>query len=111
MATAIYMEARGEPLAGQRAVYDVIINRARAADKPICDIVKDGSQFQWYKRHPIKKMDKDLRNMLTEVNNHRTILKVENHFFHKSLKPVWAKGMKCRQIGSMKYCAKHKERK
>ena len=45
LATAVYFEARGEPLEGQFAVAEVILNRVDSARFPssICSVVRQGS--------------------------------------------------------------------
>jgi spore germination cell wall hydrolase CwlJ-like protein len=45
LATAIYFEARGESLKGQRAVGEVIMKRTRQAGRPktVCGVVYEGS--------------------------------------------------------------------
>jgi N-acetylmuramoyl-L-alanine amidase len=49
MAGAIYFESRGEPLSGQLAVADVILNRIRSGRfaKSICSVVTQPSQFSF----------------------------------------------------------------
>ena len=44
MAMNIYFEARAEPLAGQYAVADVVLNRVQDTRYPdtICEVIKDG---------------------------------------------------------------------
>lgn len=44
MATAIYFEARGEPIRGQQAVAQVVMNRVRSPDYPdtICGVIFQG---------------------------------------------------------------------
>lgn len=51
LAGAIYFEARGEPLAGQLAVAEVIINRAASGRFPAsyCGVVTQKSQFSFVK--------------------------------------------------------------
>lgn len=46
LSTAIYFEARGESLVGQRAVAEVVIARTRVPGRPrsICGVVYEGSQ-------------------------------------------------------------------
>ena len=46
IAQVIYAEARGEPVAGQRAVGHVVINRSKKTGKPACTIIKEPGQFQ-----------------------------------------------------------------
>ena len=52
LAGAIYFEARGEPLAGQLAVAEVVINRATSGRFPAsyCGVVTQKSQFSFVKR-------------------------------------------------------------
>jgi len=49
LAGAIYFESKGEPLAGQLAVAEVIINRTRSGRYPktLCGVVKQPSQFSF----------------------------------------------------------------
>jgi spore germination cell wall hydrolase CwlJ-like protein len=49
LAGAIYFESKGEPLAGQLAVAEVIINRAKSGKYPrsLCGVVKQPSQFSF----------------------------------------------------------------
>lgn len=51
LAQAIYFEARGEPLAGQLAVAEVIVNRAASGRFPAsyCGVVTQRSQFSFVK--------------------------------------------------------------
>ncbi len=49
LAGAIYFESKGEPLAGQLAVADVILNRTRSGRFPttICSVVMQPGQFSF----------------------------------------------------------------
>ncbi len=49
LAGAIYFESKGEPLAGQLAVAEVIINRAKSGRYPasLCGVVKQRGQFSF----------------------------------------------------------------
>jgi spore germination cell wall hydrolase CwlJ-like protein len=48
LATAIYFEARGEPVAGQYAVGDVILNRVRDEGYPdtVCEVVYENAHMR-----------------------------------------------------------------
>lgn len=52
LASAVYFESRGEPLEGQLAVAEVILNRVRSGRfrGTICDVVKQPSQFSFVRR-------------------------------------------------------------
>lgn len=97
---------------GRRAVYEVIVHRAKSSGKSLCSVVKAPQQFQWLDRKPFLEYTVELKAMLEEVKNHpRVLLNDEKFFFHKSLKPKWAKKMKCREIGRHVFCSdkeKHK---
>ena len=49
LATAVYFESKGEPLVGQLAVAQVVINRARSGRFPptLCGVVKQHAQFSF----------------------------------------------------------------
>ena len=49
LASAVYFEARGEPLKGQLAVADVVLNRVRSEGYPdtICQVVEQPWQFSF----------------------------------------------------------------
>ncbi|MFW2850991.1 cell wall hydrolase [Sphingomonas sp. TX0543] len=59
LAGAIYYESKGEPLAGQLAVAEVILNRAgtsRFGDS-VCDVVKQPGQFSFVRSGRIPSVD------------------------------------------------------
>jgi spore germination cell wall hydrolase CwlJ-like protein len=55
LARAVYYESRGEPLSGQLAVAEVIINRARSGRfaSTLCGVVRQPSQFSFVRRGAI----------------------------------------------------------
>jgi hypothetical protein len=59
LAQAVYFEARGEPIEGQLAVAEVVINRARSALYPdsYCDVVTQPAQFSFVHRGRIPAAD------------------------------------------------------
>jgi hypothetical protein len=107
IANAIYYEARAEPLAGRRAVLDVIENRMLATGKSACGIIKERNQFAWVGKKPMMPMTYQLQEMLTDVRNSNKIL-INEKFFHSGNKPKWANKMKCRKIARHNFCAEHK---
>lgn len=52
LASAVYYESRGEPLEGQLAVAEVILNRVRSGRfrGTVCDVVTQPSQFSFVRR-------------------------------------------------------------
>ena len=61
LAGAIYFEARSEPLEGQLAVADVVINRTRSGRYPttICAVVTQKAQFSFIRNGRFPKADKN----------------------------------------------------
>ena len=59
LASAVYFEARGEPLEGQLAVAEVVLNRARSGRYPstICAVVRQPAQFSFVRRGVIPRAD------------------------------------------------------
>ncbi|WP_455155921.1 cell wall hydrolase [Sphingomonas zeae] len=55
LAGAIYFEGRGEPLAGQLAVAQVILNRTKSGRfrTGVCDVIKQRGQFSFVRRGEI----------------------------------------------------------
>jgi len=61
LAGAIYFESKGEPLSGQLAVADVIINRTKSDRFPstICGVVEQPGQFSFVRHGAIPHIDTD----------------------------------------------------
>jgi hypothetical protein len=59
LAQAVYFESRGEPIEGQLAVAEVVINRARSGLYPdnYCDVVTQPAQFSFVRRGRIPEAD------------------------------------------------------
>lgn len=60
LASAVYFEARSEPLEGQLAVAKVVLNRAASGAYPtsICEVVKQPAQFSFVRRGRLPTPDK-----------------------------------------------------
>jgi spore germination cell wall hydrolase CwlJ-like protein len=69
LARAVYWESRGEPLAGQLAVAEVVINRARSGRfaPTLCGVVRQPSQFSFVRRGYIPQPPQASRDWLTAV--------------------------------------------
>lgn len=61
LAGAVYFESKGEPLAGQLAVAQVILNRTRSGRYPadVCGVVKQRGQFSFVRGGAIPAIDED----------------------------------------------------
>ena len=60
LANAVYFEARGEPLQGQLAVAEVVINRAASGRYPatLCGVVVQPAQFSFVRRGRMPRADR-----------------------------------------------------
>ena len=106
MASAIYYEARGEPMVSKKATQETILHRSWATGKSVCAVVKQRAQFSWWPEKPIRQFDDEMKWLLHEVKAAPPVLKDENymHFYSGNRKPSWARKMYCRLIGSQHYC-------
>ncbi|HYU96535.1 MAG TPA: cell wall hydrolase, partial [Sphingomicrobium sp.] len=60
LANAVYFEARGEPLRGQLAVAEVVMNRAASGRYPasLCGVVAQPAQFSFVRRGRMPRADR-----------------------------------------------------
>lgn len=118
LATAIYFEARGEPLKGQKAVAEVIMTRAESGRYPgsICGVVYQNSHQHLACQFTFTcdgKADKPRDAgawtqakriavaALTKAKNKRPITKWATHYHATSVKPRWASKLrKTARIGT-----------
>ena len=69
LARAVYWESKGEPLAGQLTVAEVVINRAESGRfaPTICGVVRQPSQFSFVRRGHIPQPPSGSRDWHTAV--------------------------------------------
>lgn len=69
LAGAIYFESKGEPLSGQLAVAEVILNRAKSGRYPpdVCGVVKQRGQFGFVRGGRIPSINEGARAWRTAV--------------------------------------------
>jgi len=114
MATNIYHEAKNQPMVGQIAVAQVVMNRANDSRYPdnVCDVVKQGltykngkvvlgkCQFSWYcdgKKDDVDKKSEKWRNSLRYasmvITNKITLDVTEGatHYHATYVRPAWAR--------------------
>lgn len=112
-ASAIYYEARGEPIEGQRAVLDVIEHRKKYRKLTSCQVVKQKYQFSWYNRLPIREYNAEMKKLYTKVRSYPKVLRDEmyQYFFHKDMnpQPKWAENMICKDIGNHRFCRERRK--
>ena len=114
MAANIYHEAKNQPMVGQIAVAQVVMNRANDSRYPdnVCDVIKQGltykngkvvlgkCQFSWYcdgKKDDVDKKSEKWRNSLryaSMVKTNRITLDVTEgatHYHATYVRPAWAR--------------------
>ena len=99
LATAVFYESKGEPLAGQLAVAQVIMNRTESGRFPrsICSVVTQPGQFSFVRNGAIKTPDQRARHWATAVAIAQVALKdgwdetaPKALYFHaRRLSPQW----------------------
>ena len=114
MATNIYHEAKNQPMVGQIAVAQVVMNRVKDSRYPnnVCDVIKQGltykngkvvlgkCQFSWYcdgKKDDVNMKTEKWRNSLryaSMVITNRITLDVTEgatHYHATYVRPAWAR--------------------
>jgi spore germination cell wall hydrolase CwlJ-like protein len=101
LASAVYFESRGEPLAGQLAVAEVILNRVDSGRfrATICDVVKQPSQFSFVRRGVIPQPKRETAAWQRAVavahiamNNLHDVTGDDSLFFHATyVNPNWGR--------------------
>ena len=114
MATNIYHEAKNQPMVGQIAVAQVVMNRVKDSRYPnnVCDVIKQGltykngkvvlgkCQFSWYcdgKKDDVNMKSEKWRNSLryaSMVITNRITLDVTEgatHYHATYVRPAWAR--------------------
>ena len=102
---AIYFEARGEPIRGEFAVAEVILNRVDSPDFPnsICSVVKqtasDGCAFSWYcdgkSDTMYDKVSEDRAGriawLMMQPGEPRPLTSGATYFHSRAVKPGWSR--------------------
>jgi spore germination cell wall hydrolase CwlJ-like protein len=109
LAIAVYFESKGEPLEGQLAVADVVLNRAESSRFPdtVCGVVKQKSQFSFVRggRFPaVKRASQAWRNAVAiadiALQGLASSRVGEAMFFHaRYVSPGW-KRKRAAQVGN-----------
>ena len=108
IAVAVYFEARGETVMGQRLVAETIVNRAADDRWPDneCDVVKQKSQFSFYSDGKSDKPENDFAFLKAQIIAHDALRKQGTNtgalWFHADyVRPVWRHKLKhVIQVGS-----------
>lgn len=99
LAGAIYFESKGEPLSGQLAVADVILNRTKSDDFPstICGVVTQPGQFSFVRNGRIPHINTKRRSYRTAMavaqvamdDHWKSPVPAALYFHAKRVRPGW----------------------
>lgn len=122
LSLAIYHEARGEPIQGQLAVGQVVLNRVASRDYPdtVCDVVTQQKQFSF--------LDNSTPyDMVQNVTDHMSWSKAEyvakaliqgheyhlsaTHYHAKRVRPYWVNSPKVNYITTIGNHVFYRERR
>ena len=112
LAVAVYMEARGEPLAGQYAVAEVVMNRVESKRFPndVCSVVSQKHQFSFLwdgKQFPgirNKKAWERAETVARYTLRHKPQYTGACHYTRKNIRRVWMKDLtRVAVIGNHKF--------
>lgn len=94
MAWVINDEARGEPVRGQRAVYDVVKHRMEIRKLTACEVVKEPYQFSGYHRGMRLTATEEMLQRLSKVRRIAPVASNATYFHSNKVRPKWAHKMK-----------------
>lgn len=108
LANAMWGEARGEPTAGQQAVADVILNRARQTGQPVSAVVAQPHQFAGYNpnRQLSPQQEQAMLDAAAPALAGTDITHGADHFYNPSLaSPKWGAVSGGQMIGQHRFLA------
>lgn len=109
LATAVYFESKGEPLEGQLAVAQVIMNRVSSGRfaNDICGVVYQPGQFSFtWDRHPDTPRDSvawrtaQAVAVIAATDNWREVAPEATHFHAARVSPGWHNLRKISRVGN-----------
>lgn len=96
VALTVYHEARGESVAGQLAVANVVHNRAGGDPKKYCQVVRAPHQFSWVRQSGrVDTRSKEWRSSVEVARVFRRFPDLSHgatHFHERRVRPTWRRG-------------------
>lgn len=86
-------EARGEPIRGQRAVYDVVKHRMATRKLTACEVVKERGQFSGYHQGMRMRATEEMLQRLKKLRRIAPVVSNASYFHNSTVKPTWASKM------------------
>lgn len=109
LATAVYYEAKGEPLEGQLAVAQVIVNRRDSGRfaSSLCGVVYQRGQFSFtWDGRPDRPADSDMWRtaqaiaVIAATDDWREIVPDATHFHARRVSPGWSRLQRVSAVGN-----------
>lgn len=105
LALTIYHEARGEPVIGQQAVAEVVLNRADKRDKSVCQVVYEPHQFSWSNKKGVPKPSENWDSSVKLARSYldgdkQTSITNGAQYFHTNSIPLNCKAKNVKRIGN-----------
>jgi N-acetylmuramoyl-L-alanine amidase len=109
LATAVYYESKGEPLEGQLAVAQVILNRRDSGKfaPSICGVVYQRGQFSFtWDRHPDRPSESAMWRtaqaiaVIAATDDWREIVPQATHFHARRVSPGWNRLQRVSSVGN-----------
>lgn len=106
LATAVYFEARGEPLEGQLAVAQVILNRVESGRyaPTVCGVIRQPGQFTYAKtRSPAASRDWEVAKAIAFIAMQGTVAEIAEgamSFHAARVAPGWGEKRRLARIGN-----------
>lgn len=100
LAEAIYFESRGEPLSGQIAVAEVVLNRVddRRFPRTVCGVTKQGCQFSYtcdgnsdVMKNAVPRARSEKIASLMLAGRARTLTDGATYFHTRAIRPDWSR--------------------
>lgn len=102
LAVGLYYESRGESLHGQKAVADVVVNRALSRDKSLCHVLAEKNQFHWDARKMYSPLPKGIepqhgkaRKIVAKLlmGKWKSSVGKSEFFLSGNVRPKWVRSM------------------
>lgn len=105
LALTIYHEARGEPILGQQAVAEVVLNRVDKRNQTVCQVVYEPKQFSWSNTRGVPKPSRDWDSSVQLARSYldgekNTSVTNGAQYFHTNSIPLSCKAKNVKRIGN-----------
>jgi spore germination cell wall hydrolase CwlJ-like protein len=105
LANAVWNEARGESLAGQKSVIEVVKNRVVREKSSYCKVLKRKGQFPWAQKIGMKPLTPKMMAVYIPAMLYPPVLNDSRYVYFNT---TYQHGYECQQIGGHIFCREGK---